>query len=104
MASKSNIRSIRFTDELYSLIEAQEGNTFTEKLERLVNTCVKELPKKQKELKDTQEAIEKARKDLMLIRQRKQKFETNLRDINYAIENATFQVKRCTKAFEEIEE
>lgn len=39
MANKSNIRSIRFTDELYELIDRQAGDTFTQKLENLVTRC-----------------------------------------------------------------
>ncbi len=37
MATKPNIRSIRFSDELAELIDRQAGNTFTEKFENLVS-------------------------------------------------------------------
>ena len=43
MATKPNIRSIRFSDELAELIDRQAGNTFTEKFENLV-TCGAEQP------------------------------------------------------------
>ena len=50
MASKPNIRSIRFSDELAELIDRQTGNSFTEKFENLVTRCVWELPQKEAEL------------------------------------------------------
>ena len=54
MATKPNIRSIRFSDELAELIDRQAGNTFTEKFENLVTRCVWELPQKEAELKNIQ--------------------------------------------------
>lgn len=58
MAKKTNIRSIRFSDELAALIEQQPGNTFTEKFETLVNRCVNELPEKEAELQRIQQQIQ----------------------------------------------
>lgn len=103
MASKSNIRSMRFSDEILEIIEAQQGDTFTAKLENLVRTCVQELPKKQRELKDYQQMIERERQELRRIRDLKQKFESNLRDMNWAMEQAARQVKRVTSALEGID-
>ena len=57
MATKSNIRSIRFSDELAELIDRQVGRTFTEKFENLVTRCVWELPAKEKELEAVQRQI-----------------------------------------------
>lgn len=57
MASKNNIRSMRFSDEILNMIEEQPGDTFTAKFEWLVMTCVKELPKKQEELKQLEKRI-----------------------------------------------
>lgn len=57
MASKPNIRSIRFSDELAELIDRQAGNSFTEKFENLVTRCVWELPQKEAELEQVEEKI-----------------------------------------------
>lgn len=103
MANKSNIRSMRFTDEILEIIEAQQGDTFTAKFENLVRTSVQELPKKQRELKDYQEMINRERQELRRIRDLKQKFESNLRDINWSLEQAARQVKRVSSALENIE-
>ena len=55
MATKNNIRSIRFSDELAELIERQQGENFTQKFENLVYRCAWELPAKERELKQLEE-------------------------------------------------
>lgn len=57
MATKSNIRSMRFSDEILALIEEQPGDTFTAKFEYLVMACVQELPRKQTELEQLEKRI-----------------------------------------------
>ena len=64
MATKNNIRSIRFSDELAELIDRQVGDTFTQKFENLVTKCVWELPKKEEQLKAIEERIAKERERL----------------------------------------
>ena len=103
MAEKSKIRSIRFTEELYELIDRQVGDTFTQKLENLVTRCVWELPSKEAELKSYQEAIAKERANLNRLRQAKQKIEYNMNEANRTLESLKFQVNRVTKALEEID-
>ena len=77
MATKNNIRSIRFSDELAELIDRQAGRTFTEKFENLVTRCVWELPQKEAELERIQakitmewqrlQVLEKKRTDLQRV-------------------------------------
>lgn len=50
MATKNNIRSIRFSDELAELIDQQQGKNFQQKFENLVTRCVSELPQKEAEI------------------------------------------------------
>jgi len=52
MATKSNLKSVRLSDDLIELIERQVGDTFTAKLENLVTRCVWELPRKEEEIKN----------------------------------------------------
>lgn len=59
MAKKSNIRSMRFSDEILSMIEKQPGDTFTAKFESLVTRCMWELPAKEKELARIQDQIDR---------------------------------------------
>lgn len=65
MARKSNIRSIRFSDEIAEMIEQQVGRTFTEKFENLITRCMWELPNKEKEIARLNEQIRKKREQLM---------------------------------------
>lgn len=44
MAKKNNIRSIRISDDILELIEAQAGENFTQKYEALITRCFYELP------------------------------------------------------------
>ena len=78
MANKSNIRSMRFSDEIMEMIESQEGESFTAKFENLVRTCMVELPRRQGELKEIQERIQKERNNLRYIMDTKRKLEANL--------------------------
>lgn len=68
VARKSNIRSIRFSDELAELIDRQIGDTFTEKFENLITRCVWELPQKEFELEQTNKQIEEQRTRLAKLR------------------------------------
>ncbi|WP_297999334.1 hypothetical protein [uncultured Oscillibacter sp.] len=83
MASKPNIRSIRFSDELAELIDRQAGNTFTEKFENLVTRCVWELPQKEEELKRLQEQISLKQKRLYDLEDTVQKLQQMERDIKH---------------------
>lgn len=64
MATKNNIRSIRFSDELAELIDHQQGNTFTQKFENLITQCVWELPAKKEELEQIEQRIKEKREQL----------------------------------------
>lgn len=64
MAGKSNIRSIRISDDMAELIDRQAGTNFTEKWENLVTRCMWELPKQEERLKAVQEQIRKEQQRL----------------------------------------
>ena len=65
MANKTNIRSLRFSDELAELIEGQQGQNFTEKFENLVTRCVWEVPAREKELTELERRIREKRAQLL---------------------------------------
>lgn len=103
MKEAKSSKTMRLSGEIIDLIEAQPGSNFTDKFENLVRICVQELPKKQQELKATQEAISQERNELRHMREQKRKFESNLRDMNWSLEQAARQVKRVASALENIE-
>jgi len=101
--AKGNIRSMRFSDEMIEMIESQVGDTFTAKFEALVTRCMWELPRKEEELKAIQMLINEEYKNLARLRDTRNRFESNIRDLNWALENAQRQVKRINDALEKIE-
>lgn len=81
MAQKTNIRSIRFSDELADLIDRQVGKTFTEKFENLVARCVWELPQKEEQLKAITDTIQTERLRLLELRKQSAKLQRSLQVI-----------------------
>ena len=92
------VRSIRLSEETVALIEKQKGSSFTEKLENLVEKCVRELPRKQRELKAVQQQISRERDNLEYIRKQRSALESNIRSLNYTLQNAESQAARAASA------
>ena len=81
MATKNNIRSIRFSDELAELIDRQIGDTFTQKFENLITRCVYELPKKEEQLAWYDQEIRRRRTQLDQLAQRAMKYSEQLNNL-----------------------
>ena len=94
MATKPNIRSIRFSDELAELIDRQVGNTFTEKFENLVTRCVWELPQKEAELERLEEKIQQERKRLAELQKRRTKLEQIMQSFQ---QNLDYQLNKLER-------
>jgi len=88
MASKSNIRSIRISDDMLELIEQQAGNNFTEKWENLVTRCIWELPNKEKQLKWVQEETDKERELLSTLRKKRQQLDAQIIQLQNIVNRA----------------
>lgn len=96
MAGKNNIRSMRFSNEIIKIIEAQPGETFTAKFENLVYKCVQQLPEKEKQLKMIRDLISKETKQLDDLRQKEYKVDQYARSLEYELQRATQTLKRMT--------
>ena len=70
MARKNNIRSMRFSDDMIEMIEAQQGRNFSEKFENLVTRCMWELPEKEKRLAVLDEEIKRKNEQLLKLSHR----------------------------------
>lgn len=93
MANKSNIRSIRFSDELAELIDQQIGDTFTAKFENLVTRCVWELPAKEKEIQRLDAVIADKQREIALLSNKSTKIANTLKDLEtkiFALDAAIF--------------
>ena len=64
MATKKNIRSFRYSDEIACILSAQKGDNLNAKFENLVKKCFCELDRKQKELDRIEEKIKERRQKL----------------------------------------
>ena len=96
MTGKSNIRSMRFSDEIIELIEKQPGETFTAKFENLVHKCVRELPEREKHLKLIERLIREESEKLEEIRKKKRKIEEYARGLEWELQRATRVFKQLT--------
>lgn len=67
MAKKDNLKCIRLSDEMVEVIEAQQGQNFSQKFENLVTRCMWELPAKEKQLAELQDEIDAKRAELRKI-------------------------------------
>lgn len=94
MATKNNIRSIRFSDELAELIDRQLGDTFTQKFENLITRCVYELPKKEEQLAWYDQEIKKRRKQLDQLAQRAMKYSEQLNNLERQLLTISETVKK----------
>ena len=99
MAKKSNIRSMRFSDKMVEIIEAQAGETFTAKFEALVTRCMWELPAKEKELAGIQKQIQQERQNLRYIQDTRRKLERNLQDMEH---RTAYYLREMNRSIEEL--
>lgn len=92
--AKNNIRSIRFSDDLAELIDRQVGETFTQKFENLVTTCVYMLPHKEAEIKRLDSMIEKKRQELRDMQERCTQMSCSLNRIEPQIRSLEAAIQR----------
>lgn len=100
MAQKSNIRSMRFKDEIIEMIEKQAGETFTAKFEALVQRCMWELPEKERQLKAIQDCIIREQKRLDNIRSKTLEIENHAYRLNSMIQGYCNQIDYTIKSIE----
>lgn len=101
MAKKSNIRSIRFSDDVLEIIEAQEGDTFTAKFESLIRKCHQELPRKEQELKFIQERIENEKKSYTYVQKEVSRLRSTVRGLDFTLESMTRQINQAIDTAEQ---
>lgn len=102
MATKNNIRSIRFSDELADLIDRQVGRTFTEKFENLVTRCVWELPKKEAELDGIEKRISQERQRLGELEQKRIELQRVIAELDWALNQCLDSANETITKLEEL--
>lgn len=64
MGTKSNLRSFRFSDEVYCILEQQAGDNLNAKFENLVTDCYCKIEQRQAELERVNAQINQRREVL----------------------------------------
>ena len=100
MANKNNIRSIRFSDELANIIDQQQGETFTARLENLVMRAYLELPAREAELERINAEIGKKRKELQKLSAKAFNFKRQMDSMTYTMENIAKAIAVLSKSTE----
>ena len=97
MATKNNIRSIRFSDEMAELIDRQAGSSFTEKFENLVTRCVWELPAKEKELERLEKLIQIKKEHYQKLERDCISLESSLNSLTLMADNLRRELSKAIK-------
>ena len=100
--AKGILKSIRISEDVLEIIEAQPGDTFTAKLEGMIRTCHQEMAVKQAELKAIQKTISREHDRLRQIRDKNNKLERTISDLTYSMTTISTQTKRATSALAEL--
>ena len=95
MEKKTNCRSIRFSDRIKDLIEAQVGETFTDKFENLVTRCAFELPRKEKEIEILEKRIEMLRRQSQEMSQEIRQLQSTLFELRPKMETLSQGIDRA---------
>lgn len=84
--AKTNIRSIRFSDEIKDAIESQPGENFSTKFESMVTRCLWELPAAEERLRELDQQIANRREELWRLTQLTRQLSGKLDGISDMIE------------------
>ena len=84
---KKNIRSMRFSDRMIEIIEAQAGENFTQKFEALVTRCMWEVPEREKELQRLDAQVKERREELRKLSTQAQRLSWKLNNVSGAIDS-----------------
>lgn len=87
MAKKSNIRSIRFSDDIRDMIEQQAGENFNQKFENLVTRAFWDLPAAERELKRVKSLVNDERQELYAMKKWTDTLADHLSEISEAIDS-----------------
>ena len=100
MATKTNIRSLRFSDELAELIDRQQGKNFQQKFENLVTRCVFELPAREAEIAQLDKLRVEKRKQLSEMNEQLYELKMTIGDLMPKVTALETAVKRNIRKYE----
>lgn len=96
--AKNNIRSIRMSDRVVEIVDAQQGENFTAKFENLVIRCMWELPDKEKQLEQLNEQIAEKREELRKLSVKATSFSRQLSEMQYKMSGISNAIAALAKS------
>lgn len=99
MATKNNIRSMRFSDTMIDMIEAQAGDTFTAKFEALVTRCMWELPAKERQLENINMEIKEKREQLGRMSNRVDGYRLQLQSMDLTLQQLSRSIAKAQEIY-----
>lgn len=99
---KTNIRSIRFSDEMAELINQQSGESFTAKFENLITRCVWEAPAAERKIKAMEEDIRRKQRQLRQMEEIHIALQNSLVDIELKMDALNRAITKALKDFDAV--
>ena len=100
MAKKSNIRSMRFSDDVIEMIESQQGENFSQKFENLVTRCMWELPAKERELRRVDQQIDKQLHELQRLKMKISRYQEKLRTFDQLFDRLDLTFDELSRSYQ----
>ncbi len=94
--AKTNVRSFRFDDDIMAIIEAFDGNNFSEKFDNIVKYCFIKVPEAKAKLDDLEKQIDEKKKELIELTDLSLKvnaFKCNIISLGQNISNIHYEAK-----------
>ncbi len=95
--AKNNIRSIRISDDILELIEAQAGENFTQKYEALITRCFYELPAVERRLERINQEILQKLKLLNGLSRKADAYAAALRNMERDMQSLSRTITKATE-------
>ena len=97
---KRILKSVRISEDVLNIIEAQPGENFTAKLEGMIRTCYLEMDKRQAALASIQKTIDMERSRLRQIRNKANEIEDAAYQLSASLQSWN---RQATAAVEKLE-
>lgn len=95
-------KTMRLSDEVVKLIEAEPGENFTVKFENLVYRAFEEIPQHEKRLQDLKRIISSESRRLERIRTIATKLENQANNLQFSLSRLSGELNRTVTALEDL--
>lgn len=92
---KNNIRSFRFSDDVFDKLQRAKGSNLNEKFDNLVNSCFNKLPKIEKRVNELEEHRNRLYSEVESLRAEKLRLArelSDMRDVQQQLRQLAFKI------------